>query len=101
MFSGYPCITLNVEEVKGLFIDAPDKQYYAAGVNKLMLHGQRAAVDLITIQLWTRECYASNVKFGVANGFTAVNLNEEATEEQSAIVGLTSIILVHSTSSDR
>ncbi|KAK3285737.1 hypothetical protein CYMTET_6671 [Cymbomonas tetramitiformis] len=57
-----------------------------------MLNGQRAAVDLVTIQLWTRKCYANTVKSGMANGFTAAKLTE-ATEEQPAIVDLTSIIL--------
>ncbi|KAK3233007.1 hypothetical protein CYMTET_33394 [Cymbomonas tetramitiformis] len=60
--------TLYNEEVKGLFIDALERTYYAAAINRLMLNDQRTAIDLTTIQLWTRECYASNVNAGVAIG---------------------------------
>ncbi|KAK3284410.1 hypothetical protein CYMTET_7937 [Cymbomonas tetramitiformis] len=83
---------LDNEEIKGMFIDALDKIFYAAVVNRLMLTDQRAAVDLNTIQLWTRQCYASNVKAGGVNGFSAAKLTED-TEEKSAIADLTSIIL--------
>ncbi|KAK3273021.1 hypothetical protein CYMTET_18720 [Cymbomonas tetramitiformis] len=79
-------------EVTGLFIGALVKKYCVAVVNRLMLHDQRAAVDLNTIQLWTRGCYANNVKFGAANGFSAAKLTE-TTEKQSAIGDLASIIL--------
>ncbi|KAK3249000.1 hypothetical protein CYMTET_41559 [Cymbomonas tetramitiformis] len=84
--------TLDNEELKGLYIDALDKLFYAAVVNRLMLTDQRAAVDLNTIQLWTRQCYASNVKAGVTSGFSAAKLTEDP-EEQPAIADLTSIIL--------
>ncbi|KAK3245990.1 hypothetical protein CYMTET_44458 [Cymbomonas tetramitiformis] len=63
--------TLDTEEIKGLFIDALDKVFYAAVVNRLTLTDQRAALDLNTIQLWARQCYASNVKAGVAGGLSA------------------------------
>ncbi|KAK3257567.1 hypothetical protein CYMTET_33351 [Cymbomonas tetramitiformis] len=53
---------------------------------------ERAAVDLNTIRLSTRECYANNVKSSVANGYSAATLTE-STEEQSAIGDLPSIIL--------
>ncbi|KAK3273488.1 hypothetical protein CYMTET_18280 [Cymbomonas tetramitiformis] len=33
---------------------------YAPVVNRLLLHDQRAAESLATIQQWTRECYAQN-----------------------------------------
>ncbi|KAK3288935.1 hypothetical protein CYMTET_3602 [Cymbomonas tetramitiformis] len=40
------------EEVKSLFIDSLDRQYYAPVVNRLLLHDQRAGTDLPTIQQW-------------------------------------------------
>ncbi|KAK3262560.1 hypothetical protein CYMTET_28595 [Cymbomonas tetramitiformis] len=43
--------TLDTEEIKGVFIDALDKVFYAAVVNRLTLTDQQAAVDLNTIQL--------------------------------------------------
>ncbi|KAK3263247.1 hypothetical protein CYMTET_27935 [Cymbomonas tetramitiformis] len=53
---------------------------------------QRAAVDLNTIRLWTRQCYASNVRAGVTGGLSAATLTVD-TGEKSAIADLTSIIL--------
>ncbi|KAK3262613.1 hypothetical protein CYMTET_28541 [Cymbomonas tetramitiformis] len=85
--------TLDTEEIKGIFIDALDKVFYAGVVvNRLTLTDQRAAVDLNTIQLWTRQCYTSNVKAGVMGGLSAARLTVDA-EEKSAIADLTSTIL--------
>ncbi|KAK3286782.1 hypothetical protein CYMTET_5684, partial [Cymbomonas tetramitiformis] len=70
-----------------------DKTFYAAVVNRLMITDQRAADDLNTILLWTRQCYESNVKTGVANGFSAAKLAETDDEEKSTLSELTSIIL--------
>ncbi len=59
--------TFDDEEIKSLFIDALDKNYYAPVVNRLLLHDQRAAADLASIQQWVRECHqrhAVSVGFG-------------------------------------
>ncbi|KAK3235259.1 hypothetical protein CYMTET_54524 [Cymbomonas tetramitiformis] len=40
--------TLDVEEVKGFFIEALDKKYYAPVVNRLMLHDQPAKLTETT-----------------------------------------------------
>ncbi|KAK3277098.1 hypothetical protein CYMTET_14880 [Cymbomonas tetramitiformis] len=50
--------TLNDEEVKSMFIKTLDPVVYAPVVNRLLLHDQRAAESLATIQQWTRECFA-------------------------------------------
>ncbi|KAK3266119.1 hypothetical protein CYMTET_25222 [Cymbomonas tetramitiformis] len=52
--------TLDHMEVKSLFIKSLDPVFYAPVVNRLLLHDQRAAESLATIQQWTRECYAQN-----------------------------------------
>ncbi|KAK3278229.1 hypothetical protein CYMTET_13814 [Cymbomonas tetramitiformis] len=83
--------TLDNEEIKGLSIDTLDKVFYAAVVNRRMLTDHRAVVDLNMIQLWTQQCYASNAKAGVTNGFSAAKLTEDP-EENSAIADLTSIL---------
>ncbi|KAK3249028.1 hypothetical protein CYMTET_41536 [Cymbomonas tetramitiformis] len=61
--------TLNDEEVKPLFIKALDPVFYAPVVNRLLLHDQRAAESLATIQQWTRECYSQHSASGTAHGF--------------------------------
>ncbi|KAK3248531.1 hypothetical protein CYMTET_42014 [Cymbomonas tetramitiformis] len=47
-------------EVKSLFIKSLDPVFYAPVVNRLLLHDQRAAESLATIQQWTRECHAQH-----------------------------------------
>ncbi|KAK3267015.1 hypothetical protein CYMTET_24396 [Cymbomonas tetramitiformis] len=52
--------TLDDMEVKSLFIKSLDPVFYAPVVNRLLLHDQRAAESLATIQQWTREFYAQH-----------------------------------------
>ncbi|KAK3243438.1 hypothetical protein CYMTET_46904 [Cymbomonas tetramitiformis] len=52
--------TLDDMEVKSLFIKSLDPVFYAPVVNRLLLHDQRAAESLATIQQWTRECHAQH-----------------------------------------
>ncbi|KAK3287268.1 hypothetical protein CYMTET_5215 [Cymbomonas tetramitiformis] len=56
--------TLDEEDVKSLFIHALDWVFYQPVVARLLLHDQRAAHDLFTIQQWVRECYGAHVKAG-------------------------------------
>ncbi|KAK3274213.1 hypothetical protein CYMTET_17590 [Cymbomonas tetramitiformis] len=58
--------TLLDEDVKALFTKALDTVFYQPVVSRLLLHDQRAAHDLLTIQQWVRECYAAHVKAGTA-----------------------------------
>ncbi|KAK3281606.1 hypothetical protein CYMTET_10601 [Cymbomonas tetramitiformis] len=58
--------TLLDEDVKALFIKALDSTFYQPVVSRLLLHDQRAAHDLSTIQQWVRECYTAHVKAGTA-----------------------------------
>ncbi|KAK3272189.1 hypothetical protein CYMTET_19498 [Cymbomonas tetramitiformis] len=53
--------TLLDEDVKALFIT-----FYQPVVSRLLLHDQRAAHDLLTIQQWVRECYSEHVRAGTA-----------------------------------
>ncbi|KAK3267993.1 hypothetical protein CYMTET_23477 [Cymbomonas tetramitiformis] len=57
---------LDEEDVKALFIKALDSTFYQPVVPRLLLHDQRAAHDLFTIQQWVRECYTAHVKAGTA-----------------------------------
>ncbi|KAK3243330.1 hypothetical protein CYMTET_47000 [Cymbomonas tetramitiformis] len=52
--------TLDDMEVKSLFLKSLDPVFYAPVVNRLLLHDQRAAESLATIQQWTRECHAQH-----------------------------------------
>ncbi|KAK3256770.1 hypothetical protein CYMTET_34115 [Cymbomonas tetramitiformis] len=54
--------TVDDEEVKDQFISALDSDYYSPVVSRLLLHDQRAANDLLTIQQWVRECHAAHVQ---------------------------------------
>ncbi|KAK3235092.1 hypothetical protein CYMTET_54683 [Cymbomonas tetramitiformis] len=58
--------TLLDEDVKALFIKALDTNFYQPVVSRLLLHDQRAANDLLTIQQWVRECYSEHVRAGTA-----------------------------------
>ncbi|KAK3272079.1 hypothetical protein CYMTET_19601 [Cymbomonas tetramitiformis] len=58
--------TLLDEDVKSLFIKALDTTFYQPAVSRLLLHDQRAAHDLLTIQQWVRECYGEHVRAGTA-----------------------------------
>ncbi|KAK3238879.1 hypothetical protein CYMTET_51148 [Cymbomonas tetramitiformis] len=58
--------TLMDEDVKSLFIKALDTTFYQPVVSRLLLHDQRAAHDLLTIQQWVRECYGEHVRAGTA-----------------------------------
>ncbi|KAK3250441.1 hypothetical protein CYMTET_40171 [Cymbomonas tetramitiformis] len=58
--------TLMDEDVKSLFIKALDATFYQPVVSRLLLHDQRAAHDLLTIQQWVRECYGEHVRAGTA-----------------------------------
>ncbi|KAK3239850.1 hypothetical protein CYMTET_50246 [Cymbomonas tetramitiformis] len=58
--------TLRDEDVKSLFIKALDATFYQPVVSRLLLHDQRAAHDLLTIQQWVRECYGEHVRAGTA-----------------------------------
>ncbi|KAK3242959.1 hypothetical protein CYMTET_47387 [Cymbomonas tetramitiformis] len=58
--------TLLDEDVKALFIKALDTAFYQPVVSRLLLHDQRAAHDLLTIQQWVRECYSEHVRAGTA-----------------------------------
>ncbi|KAK3285357.1 hypothetical protein CYMTET_7028 [Cymbomonas tetramitiformis] len=58
--------TLQDEDVKSLFIKALDATFYQPVVSRLLLHDQRAAHDLLTIQQWVRECYGEHVRAGTA-----------------------------------
>ncbi|KAK3238843.1 hypothetical protein CYMTET_51183 [Cymbomonas tetramitiformis] len=58
--------TLLDEDVKSLFIKALDTTFYQPVVSRLLLHDQRAAHDLLTIQHWVRECYGEHVRAGTA-----------------------------------
>ncbi|KAK3241312.1 hypothetical protein CYMTET_48905 [Cymbomonas tetramitiformis] len=58
--------TLLDEDVKSLFIKALDTTFYQPVVSRLLLHDQRAAHDLLTIQQWVRECYGEHVRAGTA-----------------------------------
>ncbi|KAK3268368.1 hypothetical protein CYMTET_23124 [Cymbomonas tetramitiformis] len=51
-----------------------DAAYYRPAVSRLLLHGQRAAETLLTIQQWARECHAAHVRAGAAvpKGATAI-----------------------------
>ncbi|KAK3273055.1 hypothetical protein CYMTET_18687 [Cymbomonas tetramitiformis] len=55
-------VTLLDEDVKTLFIQALDSTFYQPVVSRLLLHNQRAAHGLSTIQQWVRECYTAHVK---------------------------------------
>ncbi|KAK3250837.1 hypothetical protein CYMTET_39804 [Cymbomonas tetramitiformis] len=65
--------TLNEEDAKFLFIQALDRTFYQPVVSRLLLHDQRVAHDLLTIQQWVRECYAAHVKAGGDAGFAAAS----------------------------
>ncbi|KAK3280924.1 hypothetical protein CYMTET_11265 [Cymbomonas tetramitiformis] len=52
--------TLDDMEVKSLYIKSLDPVFYAPVVNRLLLHDQRAAESLATIQQWTPGCCAQN-----------------------------------------
>ncbi|KAK3241854.1 hypothetical protein CYMTET_48419 [Cymbomonas tetramitiformis] len=59
--------TLLDEDVKALFIKSLDTAFYDQPVvSRLLLHDQRAAHDLLTIQQWVRECYSEHVRAGTA-----------------------------------
>ncbi|KAK3239854.1 hypothetical protein CYMTET_50250 [Cymbomonas tetramitiformis] len=58
--------TLQDEDVKSLFIKALDATFYQPVVSRLLLHDQRAAHDLLTIQQWVRECYGEHVRASTA-----------------------------------
>ncbi|KAK3261189.1 hypothetical protein CYMTET_29890 [Cymbomonas tetramitiformis] len=62
--------TLLDEDVKAIFITlilkALDSTFYQPVVSRLLLHDQRAAHNLFTIQQWVRECYTAHVKAGTA-----------------------------------
>ncbi|KAK3251236.1 hypothetical protein CYMTET_39423 [Cymbomonas tetramitiformis] len=58
--------TLHDEDVKALFIKSLDTVFYQPVVSRLLLHDQRAAHDLLTIQQWVRECYSEHVRAGTA-----------------------------------
>ncbi|KAK3266090.1 hypothetical protein CYMTET_25266 [Cymbomonas tetramitiformis] len=59
--------TLDEDDVKGQFIQAMDADYYRPVVSRLLLHDQRAAASLLTIQQWARECHAAHVRAGTAS----------------------------------
>ncbi|KAK3272851.1 hypothetical protein CYMTET_18883 [Cymbomonas tetramitiformis] len=59
--------TLDEDDVKGQFIQAMDADYYRHVVSRLLLHDQWAAVSLLTIQQWARECHAAHVRAGTAS----------------------------------
>ncbi|KAK3242711.1 hypothetical protein CYMTET_47615 [Cymbomonas tetramitiformis] len=59
--------TLDEDDVKGQFIQAMDADYYRPVVSRLLLHDQRAAVSLLTVQQWARECHAAHVRAGTAS----------------------------------
>ncbi|KAK3245997.1 hypothetical protein CYMTET_44449 [Cymbomonas tetramitiformis] len=59
--------TLDEDDVKGQFIQAMDADYYKPVVSRLLLHDQRAAVSLLTVQQWVRECHAAHVRAGTAS----------------------------------
>ena len=54
--------TLDEDDVKAQFIDALDADYYRPVTSRLLLHDQRAAVDLLTVHQWVRECHAAHVR---------------------------------------
>ncbi|KAK3246665.1 hypothetical protein CYMTET_43803 [Cymbomonas tetramitiformis] len=57
--------TLDDEDVRqSLFIRPLDKKFYQPAVSRRLLHDQRAAHDLLTIQQWVRECFTTHVKAG-------------------------------------
>ncbi|KAK3268649.1 hypothetical protein CYMTET_22857 [Cymbomonas tetramitiformis] len=58
--------TLHDEDVKALFIKSLDTVFYQPVVSRLLLHDQRAAHDLLTVQQWVRECYSEHVRAGTA-----------------------------------
>ncbi|KAK3236124.1 hypothetical protein CYMTET_53730 [Cymbomonas tetramitiformis] len=58
--------TLLDEDVKSLFIKALNATFYQPVVSRLLLHDQRAAHDLLTIQQWVRKCYGEHVRAGTA-----------------------------------
>ncbi|KAK3251212.1 hypothetical protein CYMTET_9366 [Cymbomonas tetramitiformis] len=60
----------------------PRQGILRAVVNRLTLTDQRVAVDLDTIQLWSRHCYASNVKAGVTSGLSAATLAVDTGENE-------------------
>ncbi|KAK3263709.1 hypothetical protein CYMTET_27503, partial [Cymbomonas tetramitiformis] len=59
--------TLDEDDVKGQFIDALDEDYYRSVTSRLLLHDQRAAVVLLTIQQWVRECHAAHLRAAALN----------------------------------
>ncbi|KAK3241207.1 hypothetical protein CYMTET_49013 [Cymbomonas tetramitiformis] len=77
--------TLDDMEVKSLFIKSLDPVFYAPVVNRLLLHDQRAAESLATIQQWTRECYAQNGTDShvppAARTFSALTLTGQSDDE--------------------
>ncbi|KAK3289331.1 hypothetical protein CYMTET_3230 [Cymbomonas tetramitiformis] len=92
--------TLDDDEVKGLFINALDPNYYAPVVNRLLLHDQRALADLATIQQWVRECHARNEFNGKHTPFNTSSVDKHVyamatddTTERSALSDLSSIVL--------
>ncbi|KAK3263931.1 hypothetical protein CYMTET_27295 [Cymbomonas tetramitiformis] len=77
--------TLDDMEVKSLYIKSLDPVFYAPVVNRLLLHDQRAAESLATIQQWTRECYAQNGTDShvppAARTFSALTLTGQSDDE--------------------
>ncbi|KAK3251378.1 hypothetical protein CYMTET_39282 [Cymbomonas tetramitiformis] len=77
--------TLDDMEVKSLFIKSLDPVFYAPVANRLLLHDQRAAESLATIQQWTRECYAQNGTDShvppAARTFSALTLTGQSDDE--------------------
>ncbi|KAK3282401.1 hypothetical protein CYMTET_9859 [Cymbomonas tetramitiformis] len=61
--------TRDEDDVKSQFIQAiqaMDSEYYRHVVSRLLLHDQRAAESLLTVQQWARECHAAHVRAGTA-----------------------------------
>ncbi|KAK3250152.1 hypothetical protein CYMTET_40461 [Cymbomonas tetramitiformis] len=84
--------TFDDEEVRGLFIKALDDTWYLPVKSRLLLHDQRAAVDLATIQQWVRECHAQNVLSGKAAGFANAALPCDFSQH-SALHYISTIVL--------
>ncbi|KAK3239971.1 hypothetical protein CYMTET_50133, partial [Cymbomonas tetramitiformis] len=57
--------------MKEQFISALDGVFYAPVVSRLFTHQQRATVDLLAMQQWVSECYASHVQAGSHTALSA------------------------------
>ncbi|KAK3233129.1 hypothetical protein CYMTET_56550 [Cymbomonas tetramitiformis] len=86
--------TLDDEEVKGQSIrsrSTPNTTH--PWVSRLLVHDQRAAVDLLVIQQWARECHATHVERGTAQaGFRATSTGMTHGDSE-AVKDLAEIIL--------